>query len=122
MNTTIANINTASVIEAVDSAIIAAEKFNAERQNAFRYGRISFECDSKLNVFFSIRFLKDIKAGDEFGCATFASFFEEECNSIDFACEMYADQIESNLALADTLNKYAAALNRLNSMKNLYNN
>lgn len=118
MNTTIANINTASVIEAVDSAIIAAEKFNAERQNAFRYRRISFECDSKLDVFFSIRFLKDIKAGDELGCVTFASFFDEECNSIDLACEMYADQIESNPALADALNKYADALN---SLKNLYN-
>ena len=116
-------INTNSIAEIAESiimnAIIAAEKFNDERQNAFMRQRITFECSSKLNLFFSIEFLKSIKNGDELSCHALASRFEEECNNIDLACNMYWDQIERNATLTETLIKYAAALT---SMKNLYFN
>ena len=110
-------INTNSVAEIAESiimnAIIAAEKFNDERQNAFMRQRITFECSSKLNLFFSIEFLKSIKNGDELSCHALASRFEEECNDIDIACEMYYDQIKSNLTLMNALINYANSLDKL---------
>ena len=116
-------INANSVAEIAESiimnAIIAAEKFDAERQDAFMNERITFDCSCKLNLFFSIEFLKAIKSGDELKCISLASRFEEECNNIDIACNMYWDQIERNSTLIETLIKYTAALN---SMKNLYFN
>ena len=92
---TIANINdtfatTTANSSVITNAIVAAEKFDAERQDAFMNERI-----------------------------TLVSRFEEECNDIDLACNMYWDQIERNATLTETLIKYAAALN---SMKNLYFN
>lgn len=124
MNTTIANINdtfaTATANSSViTNAIIAAEKFYAEKQDAFMNERITFECSGKLDIFFSIEFLKSIKRGDESSCISLASRFEDECNDIDLACNMYWDQIEKNETLTSALIKYAAALN---SMKNLYFN
>lgn len=121
---TIANINdtfatTTANSSVITNAIVAAEKFDAERQDAFMNERITFECSCKLNLFFSITFLKAIKSGDELKCISLASRFEEECNDIDLACNMYWDQIERNATLTETLIKYAAALN---SMKNLYFN
>lgn len=117
-NTTMINANTA--IETAESvvmnAIMAAEKFDAERQNAFMEQRITFECSSKLNLFFSIKFLKAVKAGDEFKCYSLASRFEEEGNDLDLACEMYTDQIKNNRALTDALVKYADALNSLKKL------
>lgn len=95
------------------NAIVAAEKFDAERQDAFMNERITFECSSKLNLFFSIEFLKSIKNGDESSCHALASRFEEECNDIDIACEMYYDQIKSNLTLMNALINYANALDKL---------
>ena len=113
-------INTNSVAEIAESiimnAIIAAEKFNDERQNAFMRQRITFECSSKLNLFFSIEFLKSIKNGDELSCHALASRFEEECNDIDIACDMYSNEIEKNPTLVDALNKYGNAVNRLKEL------
>ena len=109
-------INANSVAESIImNAIIAAEKFNDERQNAFMRQRITFECNSKLNLFFSIEFLKSIKNGDgdELSCHALASRFEEECNNIDIACEMYYDQIKSNLTLINAFINYANALDKL---------
>ena len=111
------NITTMSVAESIImNAIIAAEKFNDERQNAFMRRRITFECSSKLNLFFSIEFLKSIKNGNELSCHALASRFDEECRSIDIACEMYLNEIEKKPTLADALNKYGNALNRLKEL------
>nr|DAJ46653.1 MAG TPA: hypothetical protein [Caudoviricetes sp.] len=121
---TIANINNTFAIATANSsvitnAIIAAEKFYDKKQDAFMNERITFECSRKLDIFFSIEFLKAIKVGDESSCISLAPRFEEECNDIDLACNMYWDQIERNTTLTDALIKYVAALN---SMKNLYFN
>lgn len=120
----IANINdtfaTATAnYSVITNAIIAAEKFYAEKQDAFMNERITFECSRKLDIFFSIEFLKAIKRGDESSCISLAPRFEDECNDIDLACNMYCDQIERNTTLTAAMLKYAAALN---SMKSLYFN
>lgn len=114
-NTNITN-NATSVIEIINSAVIAVEKLQKEEYNAYKAGKISYECSSSLSVFFSIRFLKAIRDKDELGCITFESFFDEECRSIDIACDMYSNEIEKNLTLADALNKYGNTLNRLKEL------
>lgn len=115
MNTTMTN-NTTSVIEVINSAVIAVEKLQKENDNAYKAGKISYECHSNLDTFFSIRFLKAIRDKNELDCITFESFFDEECRSIDIACDMYSNEIEKNPTLADALNKYGNALNRLKEL------
>lgn len=110
-NTTMTN-NTTSVIEVINSAVIAVEKLQKENYNAYKTGKISYECHSNLDTFFSIRFLKAIRDG----YITFESFFDEECRSIDIACEIYYDQIKSNLTLMNALINYVNALNRLKEL------
>lgn len=116
MNNTIMTNNTTSVIEVINSAVIAVEKLQKENYNAYKAEKISYECHSNLDTFFSIRFLKAIRDKDKLDCIMFEPFFDEECRSIDIACDMYSNEIEKNPTLADALNKYGNTLNRLKEL------
>lgn len=97
----------------VNAAIYAAEKFQDIVRDAFLNGQLSYNCQLKLNLFFSISFLKDIKEGDEFSARATVEDFEKECNNVDLAYELYGDEIKRNKHITSALEDYNSALKRM---------